>query len=247
MLSKISKINNVNILDTLNIFKKVIDKNILKENSKYDNKLENIHKFISPQKINDLRLKSFRKINQKLDWKKYVMDVCDDEITSILGSDILIQSKINLSIQMPKDKSSKLSIHSDSWSADTPFQINLWLPLTSTFDTNSMFVFSKKESLNIIKKLKNNKKINFSNLEKKIKKQNFLNTKFGEFVLFNPALLHGNVENKTSSTRVSLNIRLKSMFSPEPSNRNPDRRYGTYYEILKISENTKFALEYLDL
>ena len=148
---------------------------------------------------------------------------------------------------MPKDKSSKLSIHSDSWSADSPFQINLWLPLTSTFDTNSMFVFSKKESLKIIRKLKNNNEINFTDIEKKLKKNNFLNTKFGEFILFNPALLHGNVENKTTSTRVSLNIRLKSMFSPEPSNRNPDRRFGTYYEVLKISDNTKFALDYLDL
>ena len=247
MLLKINKSKNIKIINNLNKFKKVLDDNIRNENSKYDNKLESMHNFISPKKINDLRLKSFRKINQKLDWKKYIMEICESEITSILGSALLIQSKINLSIQMPKDKSSKLSIHSDSWSADSPFQVNLWLPLTSTFDTNSMFVFSKNESLNIIKKLKNNKKINFSNLEKKIKKQNFLNTKFGEFVLFNPALLHGNVENKTSSTRVSLNIRLKSMFSPEPSERNPDRRYGTYYEVLKISENTKFALKYLDL
>ncbi len=247
MLLKIDKSNNIKIIKVLNKFKKILDENILKENSKYDNNLENIHKFISSNKINDLRLNSFRKINQKLDWKKYVLDICNEEITSILGSDILIQSKINLSIQMPNDKSSKLSIHSDSWSADSPFQINLWLPLTSTYDTNSMFVFSKKESLNLIKKLKNNKKINFSDLEKKIKKKYFLNTKFGEYVLFNPALLHGNVVNKTLNTRVSLNIRLKSMFSPEPSNRNPDRRFGTYYEILKMSENTKFALDYLDL
>ena len=78
-------------------------------------------------------------------------------------------------------------------------------------------------------------------------KNYFVKTNYGEFIIFNPALLHGNVENKTNSTRVSLNIRLKSMFSPEPSNRNPDRRFGTYYEVLKISDNTKFALDYLDL
>lgn len=247
MLKKISKITDKKTINILNKFKNILDKNIFVQNPKYDKSLENIHKYINPKNINDLRLKSFRKINNSLNWKKLILELCEYEISSILGTDILIQSKINLSIQMPKDKSSKLSIHSDSWSADSPFQINLWIPLTPAFDTNSMFVFSKYESLKIIKKLKNNKSVNFNNIEKKIKKNYFVKTNFGEFIIFNPALLHGNVENKTNSTRVSLNIRLKSMFSPEPSNRNPDRRFGTYYEVLKISDNTKFALDYLNL
>ena len=170
MILKISKNKNINIKKILNKFKNIIDKNIIKENPKYDFNLESLHKFINHKNINDLRLKSFREINKKLDWRKCILDLCENEITSIIGSDILIQSKINLSIQMPKDKSSKLSIHSDSWSADSPFQINLWLPLTPAYDTNSMFVFSKKESLKIVKKLKNNQDVKFTDLEKKNKK-----------------------------------------------------------------------------
>ena len=50
MLLKISKQNNIKILNILNTFKKVLDENILKENGKYDNKLENIHKFINSKK-----------------------------------------------------------------------------------------------------------------------------------------------------------------------------------------------------
>ena len=56
-------------------------------------------------------------------------------------------------------------------------------------------------------------------------------------------MLHGNIINKTNRTRVSLNVRVKSPFSPEADDRNPDRRLGTYYKVLKISDDTKYALE----
>ena len=70
--------------------------------------------------------------------------------------------------------------------------------------------------------------------------------KFGEILLFNPGIMHGNVENKTKDTRVSLNVRIKSLFAPEPDERNPDRKVGTYYDIFKMSENTKFAIKLLE-
>ena len=59
-------------------------------------------------------------------------------------------------------------------------------------------------------------------------------------------MLHGNVENKTNKTRVSLNLRFKSIFSPEPDQYHQDRKFGTYYQKFYISENTKFALEVID-
>ena len=73
----------------------------------------------------------------------------------------------------------------------------------------------------------------------------FIKMKFGQILLFNPAILHGNLINHTNKTRVSLNVRLKSFFSPDASPKNPDRKFGSYYKILNISDNTKFNLKLL--
>ena len=171
------------------------------------------------------------------------MDLASNEFFNLLGQDLMIQSKLNVSVQMPGDESSQLPLHSDSWSADSPFQINLWIPLTNAFDTNSMFIKNENITLNVLNKIGKNQNVDFNKI--KIDRKDFVKINFGNILIFNPLLLHGNVKNLTNKTRVSLNVRIKSMFSPEPSNRNADRKYGTYYEELNISENTKLAIESL--
>jgi sporadic carbohydrate cluster 2OG-Fe(II) oxygenase len=162
-------------------------------------------------------------------------------LVNILGPDLQVQSKINLSIQIPLDENSILPGHSDSWSADTPFQINMWIPLTDAHDTNSMFILDNSYSLKVFSQISKNKNV-------KIKKpsiNNFVNIKYGNFLIFNPSSLHGNVLNKTKFTRVSLNLRFKSIFSPEPNEYHHDRKYGTYYQSFNKSFNTDYAIQVL--
>ncbi len=208
--------------------------------------LSEVHRFISQDQVNAVRLSGFMKLNTVVPWEKMVLSLCEDELRYELGSDILVQSKINISIQMPHDKSSILPSHSDSWSAETPFQLNIWIPLTDAFDTNAMFLLGPEASLEAMLRIANqDQKRSFDVSSITAAPSDFVNMKFGQVLLFNPAALHGNVENLTTKTRVSLNLRVKSMFAPEPSDRNPDRRYGTFYKSLLISENTKFALDFL--
>ena len=222
-------------------FRKFIIDEVIKINPKFDKDLSNLHKYIQYDKINDIRIKLFKKINSKLNWEKLIFNLCAEDIFKFLGQDLLIQSKINLSIQLPNDETSVLPIHSDSWSSDSPFQMNLWIPLTNAFDTNSMFLFDKKKSLDVFRKISKNKLKNVNKL--KINKKDFFKINFGQILFFNPALLHGNVLNKTKKTRVSLNLRVKSFFSPQPGQDHPDRRYGTYYKTFNISENTQFGID----
>tara|TARA_Y100000590_G_scaffold464033_1_gene632392 strand:- start:715 stop:1437 length:723 start_codon:yes stop_codon:yes gene_type:complete len=208
----------------LNFFEKELNKDI--------QDLSLLHKIISFKEINSLRLKLFQLINSKLNWENIILKICRKELINVLGPDILIQNKLNVSIQMPNDPSSLLELHSDCGSGDTPFQINLWIPITDAFDTNSMFVFNDNKTLNFINK-KN---------KTGLKKSDFIDIKYGQILLFNPAVLHGNTKNKTNKTRISLNIRLKSLFSPDALNEQSDRKIGTYYKILNLHQNTKFSL-----
>lgn len=225
----------------LNSTRDFIGKIIKKDYSNFNGDLSELHSIVRVKDVNNLRLKIFSKINKNLDWTSLIKNLCGQELENMHGKDLLIQSKLNFSIQLPRDKSSILPIHTDCNSADSPFQTNIWIPLTNAFNSNSMFVLSKAQSLKFYREFaKNKKKLTFpkeSHLNK------FINLKYGQLLLFNPSLLHGNQLNVTKKTRVSLNVRVKSLFSPEPSNRNPDRRLGTYYKKLQISDDTKFGLQ----
>jgi sporadic carbohydrate cluster 2OG-Fe(II) oxygenase len=241
MNSKLYKIIDKKKSKELIFLKSIIERKIKQLLPKFNKDLSKLHKFVDSEKINNIRLQCFHELNSKFGWENILKKICLKEIKEIIGPDILVQSKLNLSIQLPNDKSSVLNEHSDIWSADTPFQINLWIPLTNAFKTNSMFILQKKHSLNTFKKIVKQKKY----ISKAPNINRFVNVPFGKVLIFNPALLHGNVCNKTNKTRISLNIRFKSLFSPEPE-KNPDRQFGAYYKKFSISENTEFATEVLN-
>ena len=81
----------------------------------------------------------------KHDWiLKKMMELFKYYIEEIVGNEIAIQKKVNLSIQIPQDNTSILPMHSDFFSGESLYQLNLWLPLVNVKDTSSMFYFTLK-------------------------------------------------------------------------------------------------------
>lgn len=185
-------------------------------------KLDELHKEIDVQNINELRINAFRSINKISNWKVKLLNLIKPEIHELLGLDLAVQKNLNLSIQMPGDVNSILEKHVDFRTGDSPFQRVIWIPITNAFDSNAMYMLEKNGNYKPIK-------INF-----------------GEFLIFDPNTEHGNVENKTTKTRISINIRVKNWFSPDLSSDAPDRQYGVYYEDLCFSESTIRAFNILD-
>ena len=71
----------------------------------------------------------------------------------ILGNELAMQLRVNLSIQLPDDDSSLLPIHSDVWSGDSPFESVVWLPLVDCYKTKSMFILPPSKYFKIKKYL----------------------------------------------------------------------------------------------
>ena len=69
----------------------------------------------------------------------------------------------------------------------------------------------------------------------------WINIKFGEVLIFNQCLPHGNVENITTETRWSLNCRFKSLFSPYG-----DKKLGEFFEPININATTTIGIDYKD-
>ena len=137
-----------------------------------------------------------------------------------------------MSVQLPHDKSALLPVHADTWSGVSPFESVIWLPLVDCQKTKSMFILPNYKSTKY-KNLVLSKKVKKSDdIFKKIKKDLiWLNVKYGQIVIFDQSLPHGNVENKEKTSRWSFNCRFKSVFTPFA-----DKRLGEYYEPITLKQ-----------
>lgn len=107
--------------------------------------LDLLHHFVNQKEVNALRMHLFNKLNSDFDWKNFLNKMIGLEIKELLGPDISIQNKINFTIKLPHDGTSNLGAHSDSWSNESPFQLNAWIPLTNVFDSNGMYLLSEEK------------------------------------------------------------------------------------------------------
>jgi len=236
--------NGFSILDVQNLsfLDKIRDE--LKKQLKSNN-LENLHKSIVDSEVNNERIKSYRSLNNIDNWQSQYFSLASDKLVNLLGPDISIQSKLNLSIQMPNDSSSNLDLHTDALSGQSVFEVVLWVPLTRAFDSNSMYIFSREKTYEILDNLKESENRGMKYLFNKYKKYaNFLKLNYGQCLIFSPTLFHGNIINNTDITRISVNCRFKNVFSHEA--KNGERRLGSFYRVLNISPVTKLGLSYRD-
>ena len=205
--------------------------------------LGNLHTKISPSEVNTVRMAIFRSLNAAQGHCDQILDmIAGEQLRAILGPDLLVQTKLNFSIQLPGDESSQLDLHSDCWSGDTPFQLNLWIPLTPCFASNSMFLLSEEKSFECIRLINRVPTLDRKLLSQYVSDEDFLEMKVGEAIIFNPGLIHGNMPNRTDQTRVSINVRFKSVFSPDASNQHISRSVGSYYRVFQMSDWTELAI-----
>ena len=68
---------------------------------------------------------------------------------------------------------------------------------------------------------------------------NWINIKYGQVLIFNQNLPHGNIVNEEKETRWSFNCRFKSLFSPYG-----DKKLGEFFEIQNLKPASQLALNY---
>jgi len=219
---------------------------INKKNVNQEYFINNFHKTVTKKKINDFRFTIYNVINKNKKVSEAYYQISKDYLDEIIGNEIAMQKKINLSIQMPNDKDSLLDMHSDIYAGESPFQVVVWIPLVDVYDTKSMYFTDIKTNKKLNYELLNKNKYNVKQLYKKNKKK-FWNLKlnYGQILIFSPLILHGNTINKTKETRFSLNCRFKSLLSPYDVTVKSHRNIPNFYRPKNIKPMTKIGLNYL--
>lgn len=202
--------------------------------------LNNFHKYIELKDLNNYRLELIEKINSTEGFRLNYFNTAKKLLYSIVGNELVMQNRINLSIQLPGDESSLLPIHSDTWSGDSPYEVVVWLPIVDCYSTKSMYILPPKykNEINVYFQEKTN--ATSDEIYEAIKdKVEWINIKYGEVLIFNQNLPHGNIINRETETRWTMNCRFKSVFSPYG-----DKKIGEFFEPITLRSVSEIGMKY---
>lgn len=230
------------LLDKIrNIFINFLPKNIIKK--KFQNKADyfnSIHRTVREKNLNNFRLDIIKKLNISDSIKEKVYKLSKKYLDILVGNELAVQKRLNLSIQLPNDSSSLLPLHADTWSGVSPFEIVVWLPLVDCYKTKSMYILpadklKKYQNRLIGKKIKSSSHI-FNLIKKDLV---WLKVNYGEILIFDQSLPHGNIVNKENETRWSINIRFKGLFTPYG-----DKKLGEFFEPITLKPVSRRGMNY---
>ncbi len=202
--------------------------------------LDGIHARVDAAGLNDLRLAVINGVNA-LPWaRETYYRLARGALERLVGNELAMQRRLNLSIQLPGDDSSLLPVHADVWNGDSPFEVVVWLPLVDCRDTKSMFLLPPPANAEVAARLGDFDGLGAEHLFADIEPHLvWIEIPFGHVLLFTQNLMHGNRVNREGATRWSLNCRFKSLFSPYA-----DKRLGEFFEPITVRAATRLGMGY---
>ena len=205
-----------------------------------ENWLNQVHEYVPIEELNDFRMKIIVGINAESEFREQYFNLARPYLYSLVGNELSMQLRINLSIQFPGDESSLLPVHADTWSGDSPFEVVVWTPLVDCYGSKSMYILRPEQN----KRIENTFALQTGDSSKDLYKSiadkvKWLEVKYGEVVIFNQALPHGNIVNTENETRWSMNCRFKSVFTPYG-----DKKLGEFFEPVTLRAASKMGMDY---
>jgi sporadic carbohydrate cluster 2OG-Fe(II) oxygenase len=205
-----------------------------------DDILNEIHRKVSVTELNVFRLKIIRGFNAIEKFREMYYRVARPYLEILVGNELAMQLRVNLSIQFPGDDSSLLPVHADTWSGDSPFEVVVWLPLVDCYRTKAMYLLPPDQSADLVQHFAERAGDSSEALYQSIKNDvNWLEVRYGEVLVFDQALPHGNRVNEESETRWTMNCRFKGIFTPYG-----DKKIGEFFEPITLRAASRTGMAY---
>jgi sporadic carbohydrate cluster 2OG-Fe(II) oxygenase len=199
-----------------------------------------IHERVTIADLNAMRLSVYNGVNAEPWLREAYFDIARPCIEALVGNELAMQRRVNLSIQLPNDDSSLLPVHTDVWSGDSPFEIVVWLPLVDCRRTKSIYLLPPGPNRMVSGRLHEFSSQSAEDLFHAIEQDvEWIDIRYGEVLLFAQSLMHGNRVNLEPDTRWSMNCRFKSLFSPYA-----DKRLGEFFEPVTVRPATRLGMGY---
>ena len=157
-----------------------------------------------------------------------MIDCCSNLVETLCGKELFIQRRAHIIFNVPGKEHVRIWNHYEMISGISPFSYVLWAPLHDLEDDGGAYLIDQKESLEVMKKEEANGLVNGPTVLNMMKKQKPARLKFGQAVVFNPFVLHGNIPYKSEFARIACNVRFQSYHKPL-LHKNSD--YLKYYRL----------------
>ena len=105
--------------------------------------LENVHKYLSNNSSNDLRLYMMGIINKDNSIHREYFKAANKLIYDLCGNELAMQKRIGMSLNLPGNSGDALPIHADTWNGVSPYELNIWIPLVDCKDSLCLYILSK--------------------------------------------------------------------------------------------------------
>lgn len=204
--------------------------------------LNNFADHVSIDNLNDVRLHTYRTMNAQEWFRPTYHAIGRSKLATLVGNELAMQNRVNLSIQLPNDDSSLLPIHADAFGGETPYQVVQWLPLVDCFKTKTMFILPRPASEQVYTDFRKYEGKGMDSVFDDVKNDLvWLDVPYGHVLIFSPNNLHGGVVNLEAETRWSMNCRFTGLFTPY---RGAEKKLGSYYLPISPRAVTKTGMQY---
>lgn len=192
------------------------------------------HEPLERESLNTLKVSTMRTLNEDSNARPAYYKLAKNLLHTLVGNELSMQRKFNLNVQVPNDEKNLLPIHADTWTGDSPYQVVLWVPLVDCYRTKALWILPPSHMDKF--RWEGNAEEMFKRIEPYIE---YVPVKYGEVLVFNSTLPHGNRVNREDSTRWSLNCRFKSVFTPYGR-----KELGEHFEPITLRAASRIGLEY---
>ena len=143
-----------------------------------------------------------------------IISSCPKLVQSLCGKELFIQRRATIVMNVPGDGQAKQWPHYELMSGISPFSFIIWVPLHDLEENSGVYYFDQKRSLELMKKEQEKGIVNGPMILNMMSKQKPEQLNFGQAVVFNPFLLHGNTVFNSEFARIACTTRFQSSKKP---------------------------------
>ena len=157
-----------------------------------------------------------------------IINSCPKLVESLCGKELFIQRRATIIMNVPGEGQAKQWPHYELMSGISPFTYVIWAPLHDLEDKSGAYYIDQKESLEIMKKEQAAGLVNGPTVLNMMQNQKPTPLKFGQAIIFNPFILHGNVTFNSKFARIASGVRFQSYNKPLLQKNS---EYLKYYQL----------------
>ena len=203
------------MLSNINFKKNFKDKNILITGASTGLGLACVKQYLELGAIvygtsykNMIKLLKFSNLSEMIinSFPKLIEDLC--------GKELFIQRRATIVMNVPGKGQAKQWPHYELMSGISPFTFVIWAPLHDLEANSGVYYIEEKESVKIMKEEHKNGLVNGPTVLNLMQNKKTETLQFGQAIIFNPFIIHGNIEFESKLARIAYNVRFQSYNKP---------------------------------